>query len=115
MPRELYGPQALGHRLNSAGLDLSNKHRLGSLAAALLTSAATPWRAVPMLGGSATVWDESRAVDVRNPADHRDVVGRLFEADAQDVQSALEHAVNAAPIWQSTSMPERASCLRRAA
>lgn len=115
LPRELYGPQALGHRLNSAGLDLSNEHRLGSLAAALLTSAATPWRAEPLLGSSETVWDEARAVDVRNPADHRDLVGRLIEADAQDVQNALEHAVNAAPIWQSTPVQERALCLRRTA
>ncbi|WP_459618205.1 trifunctional transcriptional regulator/proline dehydrogenase/L-glutamate gamma-semialdehyde dehydrogenase [Bordetella sp. 2513F-2] len=113
-PRELYGRADAGARLNSAGLDLTNEHRLSSLAAALLASAATPWRAGPMLGEDAA-WDEARAVDVRNPADHRDVVGRVLEAGDDDVAAALRHAANAAPIWQSTPVEDRARCLRRAA
>jgi len=113
LPRELY-LAAGGERLNSAGLDLSNEHRLGSLSAALLASAATAWRAGPMLG-DARPWDEARAVDVRNPADLRDVVGQVIEAGTDEVQAALREAANAAPIWQSTPVEARAQCLRRAA
>lgn len=122
LPRELYGANGNGNgngspggaRLNSAGLDLTNEHRLSSLSAALLASAATAWRAGPMLGEAAP-WDESRAADVRNPADHRDLVGRVIEADANEVAAALREAANAAPIWQSTPVEARAQCLRRAA
>ncbi|OZI74476.1 trifunctional transcriptional regulator/proline dehydrogenase/L-glutamate gamma-semialdehyde dehydrogenase [Bordetella genomosp. 12] len=111
LPRELYGPA----RANSAGLDLSNEHRLGSLSAALQAGAATPWRAMPLLGEAEPGWDESRAMDVLNPADQRDVVGRVIEADERTVEAALRAAANAAPIWQSTPVQERAQCLRRAA
>lgn len=111
LPRDLYGSA----RANSAGLDLSNEHRLGSLSAALQAGAATPWRAMPMLGDAESAWDEARAMDVLNPADQRDVVGRVMEADAQAVDAALRAAGNAAPIWQSTPVQARAQCLRRAA
>ncbi|SAI55580.1 bifunctional proline oxidoreductase/transcriptional repressor [Bordetella ansorpii] len=114
LPRELYGQASKGERINSAGLDLSNEHRLSSLSAALLASAATAWRAGPMLGDAAA-WNDERAADVRNPADHRDVVGRVIEADSAEVKAALREAANAAPIWQSTPVEARAQCLRRAA
>ncbi|WP_373743559.1 trifunctional transcriptional regulator/proline dehydrogenase/L-glutamate gamma-semialdehyde dehydrogenase [Achromobacter insuavis] len=115
LPRELYGNPQQGARANSAGLDLSNEHRLGSLSAALLTSAATPWRAAPMLGEGDGAWDMARAIEVRNPANLRDVVGHVIEANGEEAEVALRAAANAAPIWQSTPVAERAQCLRRAA
>src|SRR5690606_19845517 len=115
LPRELYGPAGSGARLNSAGLDLTNEHRLGSLAAALLASAATPWQAMPMLGESHCAWDTERAIEVRNPADHRDRVGYVIEAQPAEVDQALRVAESTAPIWQATPVSERAQCLRRAA
>ncbi|WP_019939789.1 trifunctional transcriptional regulator/proline dehydrogenase/L-glutamate gamma-semialdehyde dehydrogenase [Bordetella sp. FB-8] len=114
LPRELYGPADAGVRVNSAGLDLSNEHRLGSLAAALLASAANPWRAAPMLD-PAQRWDESRAADVRNPADHRDRVGQVIEATPEEADVALRAASKTAPIWHATPVAERAGCLLRAA
>ncbi|HCQ46380.1 MAG TPA: hypothetical protein DIW53_06085, partial [Achromobacter sp.] len=71
LPRELYGNLQQGARANSAGLDLTNEHRLGSLSAALLASAGTPWRAGPMLGEGEQAWDAARAVEVRNPSNLR--------------------------------------------
>ncbi len=115
LPRELYGNPQDGARANSAGLDLSNEHRLGSLSAALLASAGTPWRAGPMLGEGGEHWDAAKAIEVRNPANLRDVVGHVIEADSADADIALRAAANAAPIWQSTPVAERAQCLRRAA
>jgi RHH-type proline utilization regulon transcriptional repressor/proline dehydrogenase/delta 1-pyrroline-5-carboxylate dehydrogenase len=114
-PRELYGALRDGGRPNSQGLDLSNEHRLGSLAAALLSSTAIGWQAYPTVGEAGMAWDENRAVLVRNPADHRDVVGHVIEADEAETAAALQHAVQGAPIWQSTPVAERAQCLRRAA
>ncbi|CAM5790591.1 trifunctional transcriptional regulator/proline dehydrogenase/L-glutamate gamma-semialdehyde dehydrogenase [Castellaniella caeni] len=108
LPRDLY--QARDNRANSAGLDLSNEHRLGSLAAALLGSAEQQWRAAPP--GD---WLAERAQPVLNPADHRDVVGEVIEADEAAVRQALKRAEYAAPIWQATPVAERAQCLRHAA
>lgn len=108
LPRDLY--LAHENRANSAGLDLSNEHRLGSLAAALLHGAEQTWRAAPP--GD---WVADRAQDVLNPADRRDVVGQVIEADEADVQAALRRSEYAAPIWQATPVAERAQCLRHAA
>ncbi|WP_144157313.1 trifunctional transcriptional regulator/proline dehydrogenase/L-glutamate gamma-semialdehyde dehydrogenase [Paraburkholderia sp. BCC1885] len=109
LPRNLYGAE----RVNSMGLDLSNEHRLASLSSALLASAHHPWRAAPMLEDNEIAVGASR--DVRNPADHRDLVGTVVEATAEHVSAALSHAVAAAPIWQATPVEARADCLARAA
>jgi RHH-type proline utilization regulon transcriptional repressor/proline dehydrogenase/delta 1-pyrroline-5-carboxylate dehydrogenase len=109
LPRNLYGAE----RLNSMGLDLSNEHRLASLSSALLASANHPWRAAPMLADDQIALGNAR--DVRNPADHRDLVGTVVEASAEHVSAALTHAVAAAPIWQATPVEARADCLARAA
>jgi len=111
LPRDLYG----GERLNSMGLDLSNEHRLASLSSALLASAHHPWRAEPMLEGPLSATGAGVARDVRNPADHRDLVGTVVEATPEHVSAALAHAVAAAPIWQATPVEARADCLARAA
>ena len=61
-------------------------------------SAATSWRAAP----SATQRDPvGEHVDVRNPADHRDLVGTVVDATSEHV-SAIGVGDRAAPIWQST-------------
>lgn len=113
LPRELF--LADSDRINSAGLDLSNEQRLGSLSAALLGSVAHAWRAAPMLGAHTDHWDAQRAQPVLNPADYRDVVGHVIEANEEEVRQALVQATHAAPIWQSTPVLERAQCLERAA
>jgi RHH-type proline utilization regulon transcriptional repressor/proline dehydrogenase/delta 1-pyrroline-5-carboxylate dehydrogenase len=112
LPRNLYGAE----RLNSIGLDLSNEHQLASLSFALLESAHHAWHAAPMLGKTEVVETEgAKARDVRNPADHRDLVGTVVEATSEHVSAALAHAVAAAPIWQATPVEARADCLARAA
>src|SRR5580698_4770221 len=109
LPRQLFGDE----RLNSMGLDLSNEHRLASLSSALLASAHHPWRATPMLEDNEIAVGTAR--DVRNPADHRDLVGTVVEATSEHVSAALSNAVAAAPIWQATPVEARADCLARAA
>lgn len=109
MPRALYGKT----RVNSAGIDLSNEHRLASLSSALLHGTSERLVAEPMLGVDAAGGGATEPV--RNPADHRDVVGQVTEASAADVEAALQAAVNAAPIWQATPPEARAAALERAA
>ena len=52
---------------------------------------------------------------VRNPADHRDLVGHVREASVKDVHSAILCALASGQIWQSTLPTERAAVLERAA
>ena len=114
LPRELYGEA----RPNSAGLDLANEHRLGSLSAALLASTNTAYQALPMLGNEQPGCDTEAPTQfqhVVNPADHRDVVGQVSEATVELVDSALACALSSGQIWQSTPPAERAAVLERAA
>ncbi len=112
LPRHLYCDAQGRGRLNSSGLDLSNEHRLASLSAAMLSSVQAAWTASPT---ALNTWATSKALPVRNPADHRDVVGHVLEADASDVQEALLRVSRAAPIWQATPVTQRARCLTQAA
>ncbi|WP_421280633.1 trifunctional transcriptional regulator/proline dehydrogenase/L-glutamate gamma-semialdehyde dehydrogenase [Aeromonas taiwanensis] len=109
LPRDLYGEA----RPNSAGLDLANEHRLGSLSAALLASTNTAYQALPMLGCEL---DAPGAFQpVFNPADHRDIVGQVSEASVEMVDQALACALASGQIWQATQPAERAAVLERAA
>ncbi|MXP64956.1 trifunctional transcriptional regulator/proline dehydrogenase/L-glutamate gamma-semialdehyde dehydrogenase [Roseomonas sp. M0104] len=108
LPRDLYGPV----RANSAGLDLSSEAVLAPLDAALRASAAQPWKAIPLVGGTEGT-GEARAV--RNPAERRDLVGHVVEAGGAEVERGLAAAEAATPRWRDTPPAERAACLLRAA
>ena len=108
LPRDVYGD----NRVNSAGLDMANEHRLASLSSALLSSAVQPCLAEPMIDGEAGA-GELR--DILNPAAPGDCVGQVREATEQEVSLALDAAVNSGPIWFATPPQERAAILERAA
>ncbi|EKY3112646.1 trifunctional transcriptional regulator/proline dehydrogenase/L-glutamate gamma-semialdehyde dehydrogenase [Cronobacter sakazakii] len=108
LPQDLYGEG----RVNSAGLDLANEHRLASLSSSLLNSALQKWRALPMLENAV---DDGELAPVINPAEPRDIVGYAREATEAEVAQALESAVNNAPIWFATPPQQRAAILERAA
>ena len=108
LPRELYGQG----RVNSAGLDLANEHRLASLSSALLNSALQKWQAKPMLEQPVADGDMQPVI---NPAEPKDIVGYVREATDAEVDQALDSAVNNAPIWFATPPQERAAILERAA
>jgi RHH-type proline utilization regulon transcriptional repressor/proline dehydrogenase/delta 1-pyrroline-5-carboxylate dehydrogenase len=52
---------------------------------------------------------------VINPAEPKDIVGYVREATPNEVEQALQSAVNNAPIWFATPPQERAAILHRAA
>jgi RHH-type proline utilization regulon transcriptional repressor/proline dehydrogenase/delta 1-pyrroline-5-carboxylate dehydrogenase len=106
LPRELYGSA----RVNSAGIDLSNEHRLGSLSGALLRGSHREWRAAPGGAKASGAWQL-----VFNPADRRDQVGEVRDATRDDVAAALQAASAAGLVWQGTPSTERAAVLDRAA
>ena len=108
LPRDLYGEG----RQNSAGLDLSNEHRLASLSSALLSSSSQYWQAAPLIDAPL---ESGEALPVINPAEPQDIVGYVRNATHGEVSAALDTAVNVGPIWFATPPQERAAILERAA
>ncbi|MEO5696286.1 MAG: bifunctional proline dehydrogenase/L-glutamate gamma-semialdehyde dehydrogenase PutA, partial [Burkholderiaceae bacterium] len=109
LPRELYGSK----RLNSAGLDLSDDGQLAALGRAVRASAEEAWEAEPLL--AAKLAERADWQPVLNPADHRDLVGRVREASTEDVELAMRAASDAAPAWAATPAATRAVSLEQAA
>ncbi|MDR3373115.1 MAG: trifunctional transcriptional regulator/proline dehydrogenase/L-glutamate gamma-semialdehyde dehydrogenase [Ancalomicrobiaceae bacterium] len=108
LPRDLYDEA----RLNSAGFDLSNETDLAKLTEAFETSAARTWRAEPIL---ATPHVAADLAPVRNPADHRDVVGAVAFAGPDDARRAVATAAADGMAWGSRPVAERAAILAQAA
>ncbi|MCD6680067.1 MAG: trifunctional transcriptional regulator/proline dehydrogenase/L-glutamate gamma-semialdehyde dehydrogenase [Burkholderiaceae bacterium] len=123
LPQALYG----ACRVNSSGIDLTDERRLGELAEALMAQASRRYIAAPIVGSGSRNGDgpggnrgdeDARgrtSRDVRNPADARDRVGSVVEADAKDVADALQVACDGAAAWSSRSPAERAAVLDDAA
>ncbi|WP_457104391.1 trifunctional transcriptional regulator/proline dehydrogenase/L-glutamate gamma-semialdehyde dehydrogenase [Methylobacterium sp. P5_C11] len=105
LPRDLYAPT----RANAAGLDLTDEAALAALADGLRTSDGTDWRAAPK-GDSGSAGEP-----VRNPADHRDVVGFCRATTPAAAERALSRAEATARGWAATPVAARAATLRRAA
>ena len=97
LPRALYPD-----RRNSDGIDLSDEEALAALSAALAKSARVEWRA-----------GEGEGRPVRNPADHRDVVGTVAEVTEAQAAAAARRA--AASRWSETPVTARAAVLDAAA
>jgi RHH-type proline utilization regulon transcriptional repressor/proline dehydrogenase/delta 1-pyrroline-5-carboxylate dehydrogenase len=98
-------PDMFADRRNSAGVDLSDETGIAALAEALVESTAREWRA--------GVGQQS--VAIRNPADHRDIVGHVCPATEADAAEAARIAQTAAAAWAATPVAARTACIERAA
>jgi len=107
LPRDI-----LGTRVNSFGLDLSDESVLAALSDSLAQSATINWQARPLVAG---LQIEGHLQPLRNPADHRDVVGHGVWAVESDARQAARIAAEAASGWAATPVEIRAACLERAA
>jgi RHH-type transcriptional regulator, proline utilization regulon repressor / proline dehydrogenase / delta 1-pyrroline-5-carboxylate dehydrogenase len=103
LPAQLYGAA----RRNSSGPDLAHEPTLRQLAADMQAQvqavAVTPLMAAPFVG--------AERITLRNPADHRDVLGTVQYACVADVEAALHAASEAAPGWAATPPAQRAAML----
>ncbi|HJV86665.1 MAG TPA: bifunctional proline dehydrogenase/L-glutamate gamma-semialdehyde dehydrogenase PutA, partial [Noviherbaspirillum sp.] len=109
LPLDMFGTE----RKNSAGIDLSNEDVLRDADAAFMRFGSKQWEASPLL--AIATGNAGQAQPVTNPADHRDVVGHVIEAGAEEVESALSSAEAYATDWQTTPPATRAAALQRAA
>lgn len=109
LPKDIYQPE----RKNSSGIDFTNYDRLKDLDKALEKAASQTYICAPLVGGK-TYRDEAKQIAVHSPIDQR-VVGHLTHATAELVETALNHAKEAATTWGNTPVEERARCLEKAA
>ena len=99
-------------RRNSAGIDLAAEDALAKLGSELRMSADVSWLAQPEITG---LQIQRRRRPVYNPANSRDMVGRVAFALERDALHAAAAAADAAESWAAVSAEQRASILERAA
>lgn len=107
LPANLYGEL----RKNSMGVNFANDNELTALAEAV-NACTGPWTAGPLVPGAAS---QGAMVEVTNPADRRQVVGRYLSADDATVQKALANAHAAQDRWNNMPVANRAAMLEYAA
>ena len=112
LPGDIFGTE----RRNSAGLDLSNEQALAALATGIRASLGDAQVAVPLVAGRAPRTSAAPGMrELRNPADHRDLIGQVAYATLEDIDVACAAAQGAARDWAATSPATRAAMLARAA
>ncbi len=102
-PANLYQPE----RGNSLGFDITSVTDLARMLDARESFAKTEWTVAAQLAKGRPT---GKSHDVINPANHKDIVGRVTLASAQDTKVAIK----AAKPWNA-SQSERATILNRAA
>ncbi|GAB3276783.1 bifunctional proline dehydrogenase/L-glutamate gamma-semialdehyde dehydrogenase PutA [Parahaliea aestuarii] len=102
LPPALYGAE----RANAAGMDLTDPQVLEPAREAM-----NAWLATLPVDASSG----GEVVEIRNPADHAELVGRISYADDAAIEAALDTAHAASPTWAQRPVQERADILRRLA
>ncbi len=108
LPNDLYGT----YRHNSRGVNLTDVAVLDTLAAKMYSAMTHEWSAAPVVGGKTL---SGKAKPSLNPADNRQTVGMIYQADADTIKLAVDIAVKAQPGWDATPADQRAAILERAA
>jgi RHH-type proline utilization regulon transcriptional repressor/proline dehydrogenase/delta 1-pyrroline-5-carboxylate dehydrogenase len=109
LPIHLFGDE----RTNSTGLDLSNELVLCEIDQALQKFSNQQWHAEPLISKNRIA--SAKPLPILNPADQRDIVGSVIEAEPEDIAHALTVASEYALDWQTLAPAERAAALLSAA
>ncbi|MFZ2315138.1 MAG: bifunctional proline dehydrogenase/L-glutamate gamma-semialdehyde dehydrogenase PutA [Gammaproteobacteria bacterium] len=107
-PKNIYGAWK-----NSAGLDLSNQNVFNDLKAQLDNAVTNQWIAGSIINGKMVTSKLARKVTT--PANQQEIIGTVSDATDEDVEKALQIAVNAKGTWAATPVEERAAILEKAA
>ena len=121
-------------RINSHGIDLAADDVLRALAEELAKWEHVHFRCEPAIVGGKSRSENgpdpiahskiepgsisapvSNVIDIRNPADHDDIVGTVNEATAEDAARAVTLAIEQGGAWSNTPADLRAACLERMA
>lgn len=108
LPSHMFGNE----RRNSAGVDLTDPEAMQILATEVTQAAAASVGAGPIIGGHERA---GNAIEVKNPADIHETVGRVVLSTQADVEDALARAGRAFGDWSGMHAEARAACLDRTA
>jgi RHH-type proline utilization regulon transcriptional repressor/proline dehydrogenase/delta 1-pyrroline-5-carboxylate dehydrogenase len=103
-PRELYGD-----RKNSSGVDLSNRLEADALLAGISKQAKAKYKRAALVSGLEV---KGKSVESRSPIDGH-LVGKVRDADGDDIDRAITDATAAQPAWDATGGVGRAEILER--
>jgi RHH-type transcriptional regulator, proline utilization regulon repressor / proline dehydrogenase / delta 1-pyrroline-5-carboxylate dehydrogenase len=104
LPVNLYGES----RENSSGVDWGNPLQLAAQVGYLSSN---PSQTVPTLAQSL----HGPSVEVRNPANHAELIGHVTTATVEDITQAFDRAAKAHKAWDEAGATHRAVCLVAAA
>ena len=107
-PGDLFGDE----RRNSKGINLPDRNVSRELLADMQTASTLTHAARPIVGGDRLDGVEVPSV---NPANTRQVVGKVQQASMEQVDAALNIAAAGQPAWDRTPAAERAAILNKAA
>jgi RHH-type proline utilization regulon transcriptional repressor/proline dehydrogenase/delta 1-pyrroline-5-carboxylate dehydrogenase len=108
LPRDLFA----GAWRNSRGMSFADPLALEYLQRRMRSPLSQQHYARALVGSES---HQGAAREIRSPADHREAVGVVNEADAITLERALVIAARAAPRWDSVAAHERARVLETAA
>ena len=109
LPTDIFAPE----RVNSTGLNFADGNAVDALMRDCERASQQPWSAAPIIAGP-TRHNGAPSVIV-NPANVREQIGSVINADAGDVDKAIEVAVRAQEDWDDAGGEKRAAILERAA
>lgn len=108
LPIKLFSPQ----RENSKGINLSDWTELQALHQGLVAFKSKYWFGGSIVKGRLLEGDGTKIV---NPADRNHVVGEVQKVSVEIIDTALEIATQAYPMWSATGAQYRAQCLEKVA
>jgi RHH-type transcriptional regulator, proline utilization regulon repressor / proline dehydrogenase / delta 1-pyrroline-5-carboxylate dehydrogenase len=108
-PHDLFMPA----RKNSKGFHVNEPASILPLLSAREAFADTQWTGGPMVAGMPAPTGQPR--DAVSPADPNRVVGQIYDATPEEVETALTEAQSAFESWSATPVAERADILRKIA
>lgn len=106
LPRDIFQPE----RLNSDGINLADVATLHELEAELDPIKQQKLTATPLIPGYR---GDSKAKEVRSPANLDFLVGHSIDAEAEDAELALVNAQKAFTEWNNTAVHERAVMINK--
>ncbi|MGB6975906.1 MAG: bifunctional proline dehydrogenase/L-glutamate gamma-semialdehyde dehydrogenase PutA [Gammaproteobacteria bacterium] len=109
LPIDIFGAA----RQNSRGIDFSDALALENLAQEMTTASKISWEAAPTTMRKTS--RQRKAISIIAPSNHTRIIGTVWEADAVEVNLALQRAHEVSESWDRLAINERAACLERAA
>ena len=108
LPLAIYG----NGRINSRGIDLTNRRECGALVVAMRTAREKKWCAKPTI---ITLKQSGETQTIYDPAFAKRIVGTVINADPQMIDNAITQTTLAASAWDACDVTERAQVLQKMA